>query len=201
MTVTGRNWDQGSVARRIDAYWEDEAEFRETLAADLARHAPLGDTLEIGCGSGRIYGALAAAGLVNPATYLGMDVSANMLAIAQARYPEVAWVTGDVHELPARAADTVLCIQVLQHLPAYHDALARLVAAARRRLYVVSWFGDANTIDLRRDDVLGEGHAFYQNVYELTEFLNIMIDLRPTALIHVTPLAGLAHSVYSEYVT
>ena len=52
--------------------------------------------LEAGCGSGRMYGALRDAGLLDGRAYRGGDSSLEMLALARANYPGVAFTALDI---------------------------------------------------------------------------------------------------------
>ena len=147
-------WDRPGVAVGIDAYWQGDpatAEMRRLVGADLAQHLQPGDVLEVGCGSGRMYGALRDAGLLKGRRYVGGDTSQEMLAMARSNYPGVEFVALDVLDLQA-SADNVVCFHVLQHLPDWRPALTQLAQAARRMLYVATWFGDG---DSHYDRVLG----------------------------------------------
>jgi SAM-dependent methyltransferase len=103
-----------------------------------------GDVLDAGCGSGRMYGALREAGLLKGRRYVGGDASTEMLALARANYPGAAFAPLDILALEEDSADNVLCFQVLQHLSDWRPALAQLAGAARRVLYVATWFGNGD---------------------------------------------------------
>jgi len=99
------------------------------LAAVLPRAAGW-SVLELGCGTGRNAAALLAAGA---ARYVGVDVSAGMLAHARARVadPRATWIEADlVAELPGvGACDLVLFSLVLEHVAELPPVIARAAAA------------------------------------------------------------------------
>jgi ubiquinone/menaquinone biosynthesis C-methylase UbiE len=86
---------------------------RVTVAAVAAQAGER--ILDAGCGTGRNLPGLLAAG----AAVTGMDFSAGMLRVAQARHPDVPLVQADMQEVwPIRdgAFDVVLCALVGEHL-------------------------------------------------------------------------------------
>jgi ubiquinone/menaquinone biosynthesis C-methylase UbiE len=180
---TGRywqNWDEGKAARRIDEYWiASEAEWRKMLAQDLKRefgvNAPI---VEVGCGTGLIFKALLDEGVVTEQSYLGGDVSLNMLAIARERFPQARVREMDVlHlDLPSHSRLNVICIHVLQHLPGYEEALLELLRVAQRKLYVVSWF-NRETEDLQQFSPPSDrwdNQQFFNNRYSLSKFVSFL---------------------------
>ncbi len=48
--------------------------------------------LELGCGTGQLLNAL------NPSRGIGVDLSANMVAIAQKNYPDLEFIQGDIED-------------------------------------------------------------------------------------------------------
>jgi SAM-dependent methyltransferase len=170
-----QNWDKGQVAQTIDAYWtsaRNESAFRAALVADLLPRLAPGGILEVGCGSGLIYAALKATGILHERSYRGGDITPQMLAIARARYPGVEFVPLDIFDLSQVRSDNVLCVHVLQHLPGYHLALEELLNSTRKLLYVVSWFAEQDDTRLRTNDAqLGTRLPFYANVYGMAQFL------------------------------
>ena len=51
-----------------------------------------GRVLELGCGTGQLLNAL------NPSYGVGVDLSANMISIAQKKYPNLEFIQGDLEE-------------------------------------------------------------------------------------------------------
>ncbi len=87
--------------------------------------------LDVGCGSGRPFAAwFSAAGC----SYLGIDVSARLLAQARYRFPHMRFLRRRLESpLPARAYDLVLLYGVIFHLPASrHRAVIRHLLRAVR---------------------------------------------------------------------
>lgn len=102
----------------------------EDLRARLA--GLVGDVLEIGCGSGRTAGALAARMREGELRYTAIEPDADALAILRARLPAATTHVGTaedvVPELPEAAFDHALVLQAWNHL---RDPAAVLAALAR----------------------------------------------------------------------
>ena len=96
--------------------------------------APGRHILDLGCGIGRLAGPLAAAG----ATYLGVDVSAEMVRIATERNPQLAFRRISGAGLPASLGgscfDRVLAVDVFPYLVAAGQPLVRTFLADCRRV-------------------------------------------------------------------
>lgn len=97
-------------------------------ALDLAALAGDEGILDIGCGNGRYLQRLAQRGHRGPVT--GVDLSVGMRPA----------VVADAEALPCRdgAADVVLCMHVLYHVPEQRRAVAELRRAARGRAIVAT---------------------------------------------------------------
>ncbi len=69
--------------------------------------------LDIGCGNGRLAAAIP---IVH---YTGLDLSSQLLKIAQQRFPDYKFVHGSIRQLPFPDAsfDLVACVATLQHIP------------------------------------------------------------------------------------
>ncbi|MCP4433960.1 MAG: methyltransferase domain-containing protein [Actinomycetia bacterium] len=99
-------------------------------AAHLLPHLEAGQRLlDVGCGPGNITGELA--GLVEPGEVVGIDMSAEVVAQAEADVGQVENLslrTADVYELPFKEGDfdVVHAHQVLQHLADPHAALLEM---------------------------------------------------------------------------
>lgn len=200
------NWDKGETARLIDRYWasnRDEIAFRKMVAADievrLGRKIPL---LEIGCGSGLIYAGLRRMGIVTPQTYTGGDVSAKMLEIARKRFPEARFVKLDVLSLPYpdNSQPNVICVQVLQHLPSYEEAMKELLRITASKLYIVSWFTPNADDEFTFSDIQWGG-PFYNNCYSLPRFLSFVYRCatRPIEQAHIRHLVGPSYSITLQF--
>jgi 2-polyprenyl-3-methyl-5-hydroxy-6-metoxy-1,4-benzoquinol methylase len=96
--------------------------------------------LDAGCGEGVVYRAMRDRGFRGEWT--GVDVSEGAVAYARTRSPEAQWLTAPLDRLPFAPAsfDTVLCSQVLEHVPNPHAALNGIADVSSRQLVVsVPW--------------------------------------------------------------
>jgi SAM-dependent methyltransferase len=109
-------------------------------AAILRRAAatPFGEVADLGCGRGQLGLALLVAGFAERLT--GMDRDAAKIAEAKragAGLP-TEFAVADLGTAPVPSCDTVLIVDVLLQMPeaAQHALLARVTAAARRRVLI-----------------------------------------------------------------
>lgn len=111
-------WDVAGVAEAIEQYWLDdphEAAHRDTLV-DLTVHhleSPRASVLEVGCGTGLVYGRLVPTHLAN-GRYVGIDIAEPMLRLARRKHGPARLVHGDGYTLPFDdgAFDVTLCFEV-----------------------------------------------------------------------------------------
>jgi SAM-dependent methyltransferase len=95
--------------------------------------------LDVACGPGHIAAAAAAKG----AKAVGLDAAEGMVAVARARYAEIAFQRGDAERLPFGDAsfDAVVAGFVVNHLPRPERALAEFARVVRPggRVAVTVW--------------------------------------------------------------
>jgi len=98
---------------------QDYARTRAAPAEDIINLtvylSPGDKVLDLGCGSGRLYGALQGRGV----DYTGIDNSLELIAIAKIKYLEANFVVGDVLNLPfpGSSFDKAYSVAVLHHIP------------------------------------------------------------------------------------
>ena len=90
---------------------------------------PGNKVLDIGCGNGRLYGALKGKKI----DYLGLDFSQKLLAIAKKQYPQAKFKLADINEKKnwqgLENFDVCLCIAVLHHFHNHQEQLKIIQAA------------------------------------------------------------------------
>jgi SAM-dependent methyltransferase len=140
-------WDDPGVAEDIDRYWSAdpggyEAIYRAILAKLVQKYllSPVEKVIEVGCGSGLIYGALVPEVIVN-SCYVGVDTSSKMIDIARKRYPMGQFIYSDAYNLnfPNKSFDVALCFEVLGHLPEIQKPVAELFRVAARLVIFTVW--------------------------------------------------------------
>jgi 2-polyprenyl-3-methyl-5-hydroxy-6-metoxy-1,4-benzoquinol methylase len=118
-------------AAGIDEQWGCAQHDFHLLRTLLQRYRPK-RVLDVGCGSGRLFGLFAEQGITD---LVGIDISGKALVIARQRYPRAVTIQCKVEELdyPPGHFDLALCNRVLQHIPpaAISGAVERLCRSCR----------------------------------------------------------------------
>ncbi|MDQ3068126.1 MAG: class I SAM-dependent methyltransferase [Acidobacteriota bacterium] len=111
-------------------------ETQEALLVEALAPGPGRSIVDVGTGTGRAALALAKTG----ADVIGIDASAEMLAVAERRAREqgiaVRFERGDAHALPLadRSVDGAVCLRVLMHTPDWRVCLGELCRVSRSRI-------------------------------------------------------------------
>lgn len=166
-------WDDPGVAEEIDQYWMvDPGGFEHFHRKILARMtgtylaSPLDEVLEVGCGSGVLYGALVPKVLIN-SRYVGVDISQKMLDIARNRYPAGQFLLGDIYNLqfPSHTFDMTLCFEVLGHLPEIVRPISELLRVTKKLLIMTAWISETEQTITRTEERGGSKflHQYYSH--------------------------------------
>jgi hypothetical protein len=97
------------------------------------------DLLEAGPGSGIDYATTFEAVDGIRIRYTGYEPTRRFLDSLCARFPQTAFINGQIAEIPSQAADVVYARHVLEHQPGLQPALGQLLAAARHAV-VITWY-------------------------------------------------------------
>ena len=124
--------------------------------------------LDVGCGAGVGYEALATVGLES--RYVGIDSSEPSIDIAHELYPDgdfrVVNATSLVSELGSRSFDVVLVRHVLEHLPDFEAAMNEAICVSRRLAAFVFFLTPrALPCGVRKIDLRFNWPHFYTYVY------------------------------------
>ena len=146
-----------TIERYYDEYWsaEDRRYEPDPALASLIFEGVTSETrcLDVGCGSGNSY----ASELVRRAgSYMGVDISAHAVEAAQGAGLD-AQVVPDAADLPFddESFDLVVCVEVLEHLFAPHEAVAAIHRVLRPGGRLVASAPNAAYWRLRANLVLG----------------------------------------------
>ena len=174
------NWDAPGVIDWLDADWSTLG-VDPVLSAliDLVEiHHGSGPILDVGCGTGRVHQAIWMRTVLRPHGYVGIDVTAAMVERAKERYPGVDFRVADVHDLPFAdgAFGSVVCVDVIQHLPAIEAAIAELCRVAREQVFLLLWLPNTREPGPREMvhieiPKLGVRADFYENTWTDEEVL------------------------------
>lgn len=156
--------------------------------------------LEIGCGSGMIYDELITHRMATADSYIGGDISQKMLDIAHDHFPLGNFLPMDIFSLPyqARTQPNVICIQVLQHLPTYTEAVKELLQITEQKLYITSWFSTKLKDNIKFGTTEWCGERFYNNVYSLPKFLAFLYEQTKAKTVRIKQLANPSYSISIE---
>ncbi len=100
------------IAQEYDRWKEKSAYYYQLLAGIYRKRIPEGaSVLEIGCGTGTLLHAL------RPSRGLGVDISPEMVKIAAAKFPSLAFRVADAEAFdPGETFDYVIVPDVVEHL-------------------------------------------------------------------------------------
>ena len=107
----------------------DLIDLEETIIRPIIDRLPFGPALDAACGTGRHAAYLAAKGH----SVIGVDGSANMLAVAKAKVPGADFCQGDLRALPVgnQEVDLVTISLALTHVPELAPVLAEFARVLR----------------------------------------------------------------------
>lgn len=134
-------WDE-NTAKELEQAWGPPTKGKNTRHQQLVKTVSkliLGKSvLDVGCGLGHLYGVIR--GKVG--IYLGVDSSPVMIRRAQSYFGKSLFVVGDAYDLsPLPSADTVICLDVVKHVPETWPILRQLWSKARKCVILVTNVG------------------------------------------------------------
>jgi SAM-dependent methyltransferase len=124
--------------------------------------------LDVGCGAGAGYEALAAASLES--RYVGIDSSEPSIEIARELYPagdfRIGSATSLLSQFGPNSFDVVLVRHVLEHLPDFETAMTEAISVSRRlALFVFFLTPRSLPLGVRKVDLCINRPTFYAYVY------------------------------------
>ena len=98
---------------------------------DVLCSRPSQSVLEVGCGNGRLYRQLGAAGYTG--SYTGIEMAEYVIGQNRARHPDASWHCADAYGIPAGSDsfDSVFSFFVLEHLVWPARALSEMIRVVR----------------------------------------------------------------------
>lgn len=169
-----QSWDTPGVIDWLDDDWRClGVDVVLSALVDLVEvHHGSGPLLDVGCGTGRIHDALMRRLVLRPHGYVGVDVTHGMIERSRERFPEADFRVGDVFDLPFPDASfgSVVCVDVLQHLPEIHRPIQELLRVARDHVFLLLWLSkaDESPVEAHLMSVDVPGTDVRVQFYELT---------------------------------
>jgi ubiquinone/menaquinone biosynthesis C-methylase UbiE len=110
-------------------------------------------------------------------TYVGHDLTLDMLHEGRRRFPNIPLLNGSINMLPFKEAvfDIVLARHILEHLESYENAVKECVRVARKAV-IINFFIAPSVRE--RDYISTRGTPAYNNEYSRTNFENYLSSLR-----------------------
>lgn len=163
-------WDEEEAAGLERAWGSPEGGKgrHQALVEVVAGLIEGGSVLDIGCGLGHLYGALKSKerGIES---YVGVDSSPAMVEKATSYFGEGLFSVGDAYDLSDLAcADTVVCLDVVKHLPETWPVLEQLWSKAGKCVILVTNVGEKQHT---RETSAGEGKYL---IYRVETIENLM---------------------------
>lgn len=126
------------LAKDYDSFYKDKLSQRENRIVEkrLREIADEKDILDLGCGTGLTLS------LCNPLSYLGVDISPNMIKIAKNKYPKSKFIIGDLNN------------EFLEKLRSSYDVIISLFSS-------LSYVPDLNNVLLESKRLLREEGKLY----------------------------------------
>lgn len=98
--------------------------------------------LEIGCGSGKMYGYINEK--FNLLQYTGIEVSENVIKNNRIRFPNANWLVADAYNIPLSSESVDVCFSfyVLEHLVYLEKALLSMLRVIKKNGFLILIFPD-----------------------------------------------------------
>jgi len=158
-------WEQPEVVKALHLH-----PFRRLVMREIVKSLKPTSLLEVGCGRADTYAAIQPS--LPTLRYCGMDQSSAMLQHAMARFPEVAFLRGDIEALPYpdRAWDVVISEHVLEHLRHFTPGLNELLRVAGR-VVLIGWFRQPGEAPTQLMTIRDKVHRHWINKYNRDDVL------------------------------
>ena len=133
-------WDEAEVAK-IEEAWGSPIAGKgrhQRLVEKVASLISDMSVLDVGCGLGHLYYLIRN----EVQAYLGVDSSHAMIEKARSYFGKSLFVVGDAYDLSSiPSADTVVCLDVVKHVPETWPVLKELWGKARKQVILVTNVG------------------------------------------------------------
>lgn len=132
------------------------------LADKLAQHIMthgLSNILEVGCGSGKIYGHLQKLGFTG--RYTGVEMADYVIQKNRTVYPDATWKVGSVYDVGAEPEvyDCCFAFFVLEHLIYPHKGLAAMLRSVRPGGSLILVFPDVRSSGIVASQKIGRHYG------------------------------------------
>jgi 2-polyprenyl-3-methyl-5-hydroxy-6-metoxy-1,4-benzoquinol methylase len=140
------NWNSTYCLGTLDA--ASQRRHNEIIATLAELNIPNARILEVGCGTGRLSAEMRQFGKVT-----AIDLGVKIIEMAQQRYPDIDFRTGNVHtlDLPAASFDVVVTLETLSHVPDQPGFLHRLAELLKPGRFLLITTQNKSVFERRAD--------------------------------------------------
>ena len=161
----------------------------QRLIETVSTHIEGGSVLDVGCGLGHLYPYLEP----KIETYLGVDSSPVMIKRAQSHFGEHLFVVGDAYDLsPQPMMDTVVCCDVVKHVPETWPILEQLWSKANKHVILVTNIGP---IQRTKKTPKGDGKYLIYRFETTSNLMTLFHKLSNLETVKVIPFKGTKNTV------
>ena len=161
----------------------------QKLIETVSKHIEDGSVLDVGSGLGHLYNYLKP----KIKTYLGVDSSPAMVKRAQSHFGKHLFVVGDAYDLsPQPMMDTVVCCDVVKHVPETLPILEQLWSKANKQVILVTNIGPVQMI---KKTPQGNGKYLIYRVETLDNLTSLFRKLPNLGNVEQIPFEGTKNTV------
>lgn len=160
----------------IDAESSAQPDTESAMRRAILRHRP-SSVLEVGCGSGRIYGRLRAEGL--KASYTGLELAPTVIQSNIISHSEARWICGSIYDTPIEVAsiDVVFAFFVLEHCVYPERALANMLEWTKPGGATILVFPDFVEMGRLGSQTLGSVEGLARDRLRRGDLFNALLNL------------------------
>lgn len=163
------------IASNYDYWKEKNSYYYSTIKNFIGRYIPEGaSVLEIGCGTGDILAS------THPKRGVGIDISANMVSIAQKKHPNLTFIHSPIEDLTLdEQFDYIIMVDVVDHVCDIMDVFQNLHQFCKPTTQVMlttinTWWDPILTLMEKWGQKMPEGPHNFVEKHNLAKMINLL---------------------------